>query len=393
MEYKNIEKTVLQTVEQEKEKAFELNQYVFDNPEIYYQEKLACAKYVELLTKEGIHVEENFMGIETSFKATIHEDPSSDIKIGILAEYDALPEIGHGCGHSASGAISFLTALALFKHKEYLKGNIYLIGTPAEEWTSGAKSTMANANYFDDFSYAIMIHMYDKNQASTKLMALDTFTFEFFGKPSHAAACPWEGKNAVNGMTLFIHALDMMRQQLKDGSRIHGMVTKGGTAVNVIPEYASCMYSFRYKKQDYLDEIIQMAKDAAKGAAMATGTTVKISEGLAGLKDMVATPRTNPLIESIYEELGMEVYNGEIAPLGSSDMGNVSYRCPAFHPMISITDGPMALHTKEFASCVISDKAKWAIEKGAKTIAALIVRSLYDNTIIENMKKDFEEQR
>lgn len=392
MDYKELEILVHSAVDSEKQKAFGLNEYIFDNPELHYEEYLACAKYVELLSSEGIKVEDKFMGVETAFKATIHEDPSSDIKIGILAEYDALPDIGHACGHSASGALSFLAALALFKNKENLKGNIYLIGTPAEEWNGGAKTIMANANLFDDFSYVIMIHMYDKNQAYAKFMALDTYTFEFYGKPTHAAASPWEGKNAVNGMTLFIHALDMMRQQLRDESRIHGMILKGGTATNVIPDYASCMYSFRYKKIDYLNEIIRMAKDAAEGCAKATQTTVKISDSLAGLADMKLTPRTDPLIESIYEELGIELSKEPVIPLGSSDIGNVSYRCPAFHPSISITEKPMALHTKEFADCVKTDKAKWAVEKGAKVITSLIVRSIFDETIIENMKKDFNEQ-
>lgn len=392
MDYKEIEFILNNTIDEEKQKAFDLNEYIFENPELPHEEYLACAKYVELLTKEGVKVENKFLGLETAFKATIHEDPSSNIKIGILAEYDALPEIGHACGHSASGALSLLAALALFKNKENLKGNIYLIGTPAEEGNNAAKKVMSDANLFDDFSYAIMMHMYDKNQAYTKFMALDTFKFEFHGKPSHAAASPWEGKNAVNGMTLFIHALDMMRQQLRDESRIHGRLLSGGTATNVIPEYASCMYTFRYKKSDYLDEIIKMAFDAAEGCAKATQTILKISDSLAGYNDMILIPSANSLIESIYEELGVELSKEPVMPLGSSDIGNVSYRCPALHPMISITDTPMALHTKEFADCVKTDKTKWAIEKGAKTIATFITRSLFDETIIANMKKDYEEQ-
>lgn len=392
MDYNELERLVNCSVDNEKQKAFDINDYIFNNPELHYEEYLACQKYVEMLTKEGIKVEDKFMGIETAFKATINEDPNSDIKIGILAEYDALPDIGHACGHSASGALSFLSAVALYKNKEHLEGNIYLIGTPAEEWNGGAKTQMAKAGLFDDFSYVIMIHMHSINQPYVKFMALDTFTFEFFGKPTHAAASPWEGKNAVNGMTLFMHALDMMRQQLRDESRIHGMILKGGSATNVIPDYASCIYSFRYKKIDYLNEIIQMAKDAAEGCAKATQTTVRISDSLAGLADLKPTPRTNAIIESIYEELGVEVDKSPVIPLGSSDIGNISYRCPAFHPAISITDKPIALHTKEFADCVQTDKAKWAIEKGAKIISSFIVRSLYEKTIIENMKKDFIEQ-
>lgn len=384
----NLEKLVYNSIDCEKQKAFDLNKYVFNNPELPHKEFLAYKRYIELLKSEGIKIEENYLGLKTAFKATIHEDPSSNIKIGILAEYDALPDIGHACGHSASGALSFLAALGLYKNKENLKGNIYLFGTPAEEY-NGAKTDLANSGDFDDFSYVIMIHMMDKNKTHSKFMALAGFTFEFFGKPAHAAASPWSGKNAVNGMTLFIHALDMMRQQLRDETRIHGMIMNGGSSTNTIPDYASCQYLFRYKKKDYLDEVLQMAKDAAEGCAKATQTTLKITVPGRALSDLKPTPYTNDLIESIYQNLGIEVDKSTIVPLGSSDIGNLSYRCPAFHPTISISDEPVSAHTREFAACMLTDKTKWAIEKGAKAIATLIIKSLEDNSIIENMKKDF----
>jgi len=140
-----------------------------------------------------------------------------------------------------------------------------------------------------------------------------------------------------------------------------------------------------------VDKVVEMAFDAAEGCAKATQTTVKITSPSRTLADLKPTPNTDKLIESIYEELGVEVEKTPILPLGSSDIGNLSYRCPAFHPVISVSDTPVAIHTREFASCMLTDKTKWAIEKGAKTIATLIVRSLSDKTIIENMKKDFSE--
>lgn len=390
MEYKVLENMVNNTIDNEQYKAITLNEYIFNNPELPHKEILAYQKYLEMLKNEGIFVEENFLGLETCFKAVINEDINSDIKIGILAEYDALPEIGHACGHSASGALSFLAALGLYKNKEHLKGNIYLIGTPGEE-NNGAKTDLANSGLFDDFSYVIMIHMSDNNQTYSKFMALDAYNFEFFGSPAHAAASPWSGQNAANGMTLFIHALDMMRQQLRDGTRVHGMIMKGGSAVNVIPDYTCCQYWFRYKKKDYLDKVVKMAFDAAEGCAKATQTTVKITSPSRTLADLKPTPTTDKFIESIYEELGVEVDKTPVLPLGSSDIGNLSYRCPAFHPVISVSDTPVAIHTREFASCMLTEKTKWAIKKGAKTISTLIVRSLFDKTIIENMKKDFSE--
>ena len=384
----DLEKSVHNSIDNLKEKAFELNDYIYNNPELAHKEFLAYQKYMELLKNEGIPVEGNFLGLATSFKATINEDKNSDIKIGILAEYDALLEIGHACGHSANGALSFLAALGLYKNKEKLKGNIYLIGTPGEEY-NGSKTDMANSGMFDDFSYVIMIHVSDMNLPSAKFLALAAYDFEFFGRTSHASASPWNGKNAVNGMTLFIHALDMMRQQLKDGTRIHGIIKKGGLAANIIPDYASCQYWFRYKKKDYLEEVVKMVRDAANGCAQATQTSVKITPATNALAELKPTPHTDIVIEQIYEELGANIDKNIIMTLGSSDIGNLSYRCPAFHPLISVSDIPVAAHTREFAACMQTEKAKWAIVKGSKIISSLIIRSLNDKSIIENMKKDF----
>ncbi len=384
----DLEKSVHNSIDNLKEKAFELNDYIYNNPELAHKEFLAYQKYMELLKNEGIPVEGNFLGLATSFKATINEDENSDIKIGILAEYDALPEIGHACGHSANGALSFLAAIGLYKNKKNLKGNIYLIGTPGEEY-NGSKTDMANSGMFDDFSYVIMIHVLDMNLPSAKFLALDAYDFEFFGRTSHASASPWNGKNAVNGMTLFIHALDMMRQQLKDGTRIHGIIKKGGLAANIIPDYASCQYWFRYKKKDYLEEVVKMVRDAANGCAQATQTSVKITPATNALAELKPTPHTDIVIEQIYEELGANIDKNMIMTLGSSDIGNLSYRCPAFHPLISVSDIPVAAHTREFAACMQTEKAKWAIVKGSKIISSLIIRSLNDKSIIENMKKDF----
>src|SRR6056297_1841367 len=392
MDIEKLEKKILNKVDLEKEKAYNLNEYIYRNPETAYKEYKADEKYVELLKKEGIEVEEKYLGLDTAFKATITEDDNSDIKIGILAEYDALPKIGHACGHSASGALSFLAALGLNRNKDNLKGNIYLIGTPAEEF-NGAKSDLANSGEFDDYSFVIMIHMLDKNNIYSKFQALDGYNFEFIGKPSHAAASPWEGRNAVNGMTLFMNALDMMRQQTKDGTRIHGMITEGGSSANTIPDYASCIYMFRYKEMTYLKEIIDWVKEAAEGCAKATQTIVKISSPGRPLADLKPTPSTDKLIKEIYEELDVKANKEEIEPLGSSDIGNLSYKCPAFHPTISISNEEVSPHTEEFAKCMLTEKTKWAIEKGAKAISALVVRTLYDESIIKNMKKDFKESK
>ena len=207
--------------------AFELNYFLAENPELSGKEYLACEKICALLESHGITVERAFAGIPTAFRGTVCEAPDSGINIGIIAEYDALPEIGHACGHCASGSLSLLAALALHECADLVPANIDIIGTPDEEAT-GKKIEMAEAGLFDKYDFVIMIHMDSKNKAEMKLLALSAFHYNFRGQPAHASACPWAGKNALNGAMLMIHGFDMMRQHLKPTTRVHGIIIRGG---------------------------------------------------------------------------------------------------------------------------------------------------------------------
>lgn len=368
--------------------AFELNYFLAENPELSGKEYLACEKICALLESHGITVERAFAGIPTAFRGTVCEAPDSGINIGIIAEYDALPEIGHACGHCASGSLSLLAALALHECADLVPANIDIIGTPDEEAT-GKKIEMAEAGLFDKYDFVIMIHMDSKNKAEMKLLALSAFHYNFRGQPAHASACPWAGKNALNGAMLMIHGFDMMRQHLKPTTRVHGIIIRGGEASNIVPEYASAEYTFRSPDSRYLAQVVKLLHDCAKGAAMATQTSVEIVKYAPSLDSMKLNPAGTAMLEEIFAAQGLPVFKGEDENIGSSDIGNVSFRCAAFHPTISISDEDIPCHTREFAAKMKEKDIERVISTGARIICEMAVRSVYEPERLEAIRRDF----
>lgn len=371
--------------------AWELNKYLANNPEIQGNEVLASQRIKEILASKGIQVDLGYMDIPTAFYGKIGDHREGAYNIGILFEYDALPHLGHACGHSASAAISLLAALAIKENLDLIDSNIHLYGTPDEE-DAGMKIPMAEAGAFDKLDMAIMVHMHAENRVNCNFLAEDVFEFTFKGHPAHAAESPWEGRNAFNGMTLMIHAFDMMRQSLRDGSRIGGFVQKAGDANNIIPDHVKCKYSFRAEKVGYLsNDMRKMIFDAAKGAAMATQTEVEIEKVGNSYFDLIELESSVGLMREVYEELGLEI-SSHRPYLGSSDIGNVSYRCPAIHPTISIGED-YKLHTVEFAQAMYSDKTKEAIKKASQVVISFINKLDKDKDLQEKIRKEFNEKR
>jgi len=371
-----------------KDEIFELNDHLADFPEISGKEFKSVKKIVNLLIQKGFKVEYPFAEIETAFKATINENKEK--KIAILVEYDALPDIGHGCGHCASGSISILAGLILCELKDAINGQIDLIGTPSEE-SGGSKVAMAERGVFDQYEFAIMIHMYNLNMVYTKLLASDRLEINFFGKASHAAASPWEGINALNAAQLMFHAIDMMRQHVKPDVRIHGYIKEGGKVSNIIPDFASIEICTRSFNRQYLDSINEWVEDCARAAALATKANVEIKKLSPSYKDLARNNTAENLLTEIYNGLALKITNSENG-LCSSDIGNVDYICPAFHPTISINE-PFALHTKEFAGAMKSKKTHEAILKGAEIIARFIINVLGNLKKIKNIKNEHKEYR
>ena len=367
--------------------AYALNARLAAHPEISGEERASCEAFCEILELHGVAVEREFCGVPHAFRARVC-DAEGGPKVGILAEYDALPEIGHACGHCASGSLSLLAALALHGAAETAGATVDIIGTPDEE-VEGRKIDMAKAGAFDGYDFVIMIHMDSKNKVESKFLALSAFRYNFRGAAAHAAASPWAGRNALNGAMLMIHAFDMLRQHLRPSTRVHGIIAKGGEASNIVPEFASAEYLFRSPDSRYLAEILPALHDCARGAALATQTEVEIEEFSQPFDSMKPNPAGTAPIREIYESLGLDISEEDIDGAGSSDIGNVSFRCAAFHPTLAVCDEGVAAHTREFAAAMTGERIEKVISTGARVICGMIIRAAYEPERLEAIRRDF----
>jgi len=330
------------------------------------------------------------MGIPTAFIAKKGK-PGSGGKVALLVEYDALPDIGHACGHNLHGSMSVLAGLGLLPLMKDIPGELLVVGTPAEE-TNGAKVEMAEKGVFDGCDFAIMIHSHcGKTIVKYRSLAMDAIEFTFKGKTSHAAAAPWEGINALNGLQLFFHAIDMLRQHVKPDVRMHGIYYEGGTAPNIVPERAKGRFYFRAPKRAYLDQIIEKVCDCARGAALATGTEVTWRNFEASFKDMLPNQAAEELLEGLFAEFGIPVTEIE-GFMGSSDVGDVSYKCPAVQPEMDICGRNVEAHTREFAEATTTEIAHEALRSGAKIIARSALEVLLDEKLRERMWEDYKKE-
>lgn len=363
-----------------------LNDDLAANPEISTQEFRTSQKIVDLLRSQGLEVEYPYAGEPTGFKAVIQGKAGPGPKIAILTEYDALPGVGHGCGHCASGSISVLSGLAVHELASQFGGQVDLIGTPDEEATGG-KVRMAQQGAFVGYDLAVMMHMASVNAPAIPFLALDSLRFEFRGKPAHAAAMPWEGRNALNALQLLFHASDMMRQHVKPDVRIHGMITKGGDAPNIVPEFASADFYTRSSRRSELDDVSEWLRECARAAAMATRTEVQISNYAPSMKDLPRNRAGEAALVSLYKYYGHELADESTLPQGSSDIGEVGGYCATFHPIIKVKEN-IALHTSEFAAEMVTECGHNAILNGARIIAGFVWMCLANPELLQAIKQE-----
>ena len=358
------------------------------HPEVSGTEKRTSAKLIEVLKAHGFEVTAPYKDIQYSFTAT--KGRKGGPKACILVEYDALPEIGHACGHNLHGSMSVLAALALAPLVEELGGELLVAGTPAEE-TNGAKVEMAASGLFDDCDFAMMIHSNcGESIAAYRSLALSPWEFTFTGKTSHAASAPWEGRNALNGLQLFFHAIDMLRQHVKPDVRMHGIVSYGGAAPNIVPDRAVGKFYFRAPENDYLETVVEKVFNCARGAALATETEVSWRRFESPFKNM----KQNGTAEAMAAEL-MEAEGFKVSPcegfMGSSDVGDVTQRCPAIQPELDIAAGKeIQAHTREFAAATLTDTAHEAMKRGARIIGKSVLRVMTEPELRQKMHADFE---
>lgn len=387
MNYTELKNKIFAEIDKYHDELVALNNDLADNPEISGEEYETSRKIVELMRSKGYEVEYPFAGLDTAFKG-VYGSNSHKHKIAIMTEYDALPEIGHACGHCLSGAISILAGFATKELQDELDADIHIIGTPIEE-TDGAKCTMVDRGVFDGYDLAIMVHLYNSTLIMPKLQGLASNMYCFHGKAAHASAAPWDGVNAFNAAQLMFHAVDMLRQHSKLDAQFHGIIRNGGEAPNIVPEEVTCEFYVRALDKHYLAELVEKVDKCAEGAAIATGTTWDKYATAATYDNMKANPTGEAALYEIYDELGIEVNGDHDKIFGSSDAGNVSFACPAFHPCLQVTEPEVPIHTRGFAEAMKTERAYRALDDG-QIIALQIAKIFSDEEKIKALKADFE---
>ena len=364
-----------------------LSHRIHANPELGYQEVKAAGWLSDFLTAKGFKVERGVAGVETAFRATIEtgEGPT----IAILCEYDALPGLGHACGHnviatSGAGAGAALAAV----RGELPKGRIQVIGTPAEEG-GGGKMKLIEGGVFKDVDCAMMIHGLDRTVLHGDLLGIVRVNFDFTGKAAHASADPWEGVNSLDAVIQTFNAISALRQQVRPDVRIHGIITNGGQAPNIIPEAASATFYVRAATLDYMWEVYKKVVACAEGAARATGAQLRTVQMPTVYEPMKRNETLLGAFKANLERLGATPEPPDPNRLGSSDIGNVSQVIPAIQPYIKIAEAGMPIHSRAFAEAAVKPMARQGLVTAAKTMAMTTADLLGDPALVRRAKDEF----
>jgi amidohydrolase len=367
----------------------QLSHKIHDNPELGYQEVKAAGWLTEFLAQQGFKVERGVAGVETAFRATLEtgEGPT----LAILCEYDALPQIGHACGHNIIATAGVGAGAGLAAVRDRLpKGRIQVIGTPAEEG-GGGKVKLINGGVFKNVDAAMMVHGFDRWVGHADLLGIVRVGFEFKGKAAHASADPWEGVNALDAAIQTYNNVAMLRQQVRPDARLHGIITHGGAAPNIIPEFAAATFYVRSLSVDYMWDLQKRVIRCAEGAAKAAGCELKVVEH----RDTVYEPmkRNAALLDAFRANL--KTFGVTESPelrdrLGSSDIGNVSRVLPAIQPMVKIAPDGTPIHSRAFEAAAKSPLAREGMLISAKTMAMTVCDLLSDPSLIKRAQAEFK---
>lgn len=382
--------TVLRTIEQLTPLLTQLSRQLYDDPELSNEEYRAVQRLTSISAEHGFAVEQPMAGLPTAFRATFRG--GSGPTVAFMAEYDALPELGHACGHNLMAASCLGAALALQSLGESLPGTVVLIGCPAEE-TTGGKVTLVDEGAFAAVDIALSVHPGQRDGIGGSSRASHPLELQFFGRASHAAAAPEEGANALHGLVLALNAIWGLRGQLRDDVRLPGIITHGGSAPNVIPDYARALLSVRAADADYLENVvIPRVRACAGGAALATGTRVECRHYEPLYKDLRQNETLSELFKRTLESLGRR--NVEVRSPhrrgGSTDVGNVSHVVPTIHPTVAIVpEGVFVLaHTPEFAEATMSDSGLQGMLVATQAMALSALEYMIDPELRERVRRE-----
>ncbi len=361
------------------------------HPEIAFQERHAAERLCAALTRFGFAVERPVAELETAFRGEVRGSDTGPA-VAFLAEYDALPEIGHACGHNLICTAAVGAGVGLARVVGDLSGRVVVLGTPAEEG-GGGKVLLLQRGAFKGIDAAMMFHPSGVTWPIRGSLANVRLKVRYRGKPSHAASAPHEGVNALDAMIQFFVSVGLLRQQLRDDARVHGIITYGGAAANVIPDRTEAVFSVRATDRKYAQETLARVIECARGAALATGATLE-HEAIPGYDAI----RPNRSMAAVFGR-HLQRLEWPIDPMperprmGSTDMGNVSHSLPAIHPYVSIGPRDLKGHTDEFREAAATDAGRAAMVVAAKAMALTALDLFIDPAFLEEVRRDFETDR
>jgi amidohydrolase len=385
LEIEKLKLKIKASVKSQRQQLIQLSLNIHDNPELGFEEEKASAWLASYLEDSGFHVERGIAGLATAFRATYgHGSP----RIALLAEYDALPKIGHGCGHNIIGVSAVGAAVASKSIIDQLGGSIVVMGTPGEEGLGG-KIDMVKAGAFKEIDVAMLVHPNTRNMPTEETLACSSLEVEFFGRPAHAASQPHRGINALDAMILAFTSINSLRQHIRGDARIHGIITDGGEAPNIVPAHSAAVFLVRALDDAYLAELKDKVLNCFTGASVASGARLEYR-----WRDRTYAPMKNNMtlaglfrqnLESLRRQV--EAFDPHFG-LGSTDMGNVSQVVPSIHATIAIAPPEVLIHTPEFAAAAASQAGHKGLLDAAKAMAMTVADILQPGTI-DKIRQEF----
>ena len=371
------------------ERLWEISRWIHDHPELGYREFEASRLLASELEGAGFEVTRGVAGLPTAFKAE-YRGGAERPRIGLMAEYDALPGVGHGCGHNVISAITLGAALALSRVMKRLPGTLVVFGTPAEEaYVENAGGKVVMLDEIKTVDAAMMFHPSTRTTTICSNLCREALEFEFLGRAVHAAGETWRGVNALEAAMLTFTAINALRQHLKPGVLVHGIIAEGGEAPNIIPDRAVIRLYVRAKTPEELEEASERVKNCARGAAIATGAEVRIRNYANTYLNMITNMTLAEALERNLRALGVEIDEPREGR-GSTDMGNVSHHVPAVHAYIKIAPEGTPGHSHEFAEAAVSEEAEKMILIGAKALAMTVIDLLTKPELMRRVREEFE---
>jgi amidohydrolase len=383
----DLKARVAAAVEAARGEIVELSHRIHANPEPAFEEYQAATWIAEVLRSHGFGVEHPAGSLATAIRAVYPGGRGGDgPRIGILAEYDALPGLGHGCGHNTMAASGVGAAIALASIADELSGEIVFLGTPAEERGSG-KAIMIAEGLFEGLDAALLYHPCDRSHVESFPLASEDATVTFHGLQAHAASDPWKGKNALDAMILLFGSVGLWRQQLRPEARVHGIIQEGGTAANIIPERTRAWFMLRSPDQAEYEAMKVRFGEICRGAALATDTRVEVE-----FSGGATTMQTNPVLAARWVANAAAYGIDDMGPdpnSGSTDMGNVSWVCPTIHPELAIVAEGTPAHSILFRDASATPRADETTLLAAALVAQTAYELFADPALVEAAWREF----